>query len=160
MIDAEGYRPNVGIIVANGCGEVLWARRYGHEAWQFPQGGISRGETPEEAMYRELGEEVGLRAEHVRILAQTRNWLKYRLPSRYVRQDRQPHCIGQKQKWFLLRLLADPAEICLDKTHPAEFDAWKWVSFWYPLNQVVAFKREVYRKALKELAPRLVIDGE
>ncbi len=160
-IDAEGFRPNVGIIVSSPRGEVLWARRCGHDAWQFPQGGISRGESPEEAMLRELGEEVGLKEEHVHILGQTRGWLKYRLPARYVRQDRQPRCIGQKQKWFLLRLTAEASEIRLDCTQPAEFDAWRWVSFWYPLNQVVSFKREVYRKALKELAPRLsILEGE
>ncbi|NNM51678.1 MAG: RNA pyrophosphohydrolase [Pseudomonadales bacterium] len=160
MIDAEGFRPNVGIIVANRHGDVLWARRTGYDAWQFPQGGIARGESPEEAMFRELDEEVGLRSEYVKVLAQTRGWLRYRLPARFIRPDRQPRCIGQKQKWFLLKLLADTQEIRLDRCQPAEFDAWRWVSFWYPLNQVVSFKREVYRKALKELAPRLTVEEE
>ena len=108
MIDAEGFRPNVGIIIANDEGQVLWARRNGHEAWQFPQGGINAGESPEQAMYRELWEEVGLEKQDVRILAQTRGWLRYRLPRRYVRHDSAPVCIGQKQKWFLLKLAAKP----------------------------------------------------
>lgn len=157
MIDAEGFRPNVGIIVANGQGEVLWARRTGHDAWQFPQGGISPGETPEQAMYRELWEEIGLRQADVRVLGQTRGWLRYRLPKRFVRHDRHPVCIGQKQKWFLLSLLGEDNRINLGQTQPPEFDGWRWVSYWYPLNQVVAFKREVYRKALKELAMRVPV---
>ncbi len=157
VIDADGYRPNVGIIVANAQGEVLWARRSGHEAWQFPQGGIAEAETPEQAMFRELEEEVGLRSPQVKVLAQTRGWLRYRLPQRYVRQDRQPRCIGQKQKWFLLQLLGYEEDIRLDRMQPAEFDQWRWVSYWYPLMQVVSFKREVYRKALKELVMRLPV---
>lgn len=155
MIDSEGFRPNVGIILANTHGQVLWAKRIGHDAWQFPQGGIQNGETPEQALYRELQEEIGLRPEHVRILAQTRGWLRYRLPHRYIRQESDPICIGQKQKWFLLQLTAPSHEIRLDASAPAEFDHWMWVSYWYPLGQVVSFKREVYRKALMELSGRL-----
>ncbi|HAN28877.1 MAG TPA: RNA pyrophosphohydrolase, partial [Haliea salexigens] len=70
MIDSEGFRPNVGIILANDAGQLLWARRIGgRDAWQFPQGGINRGETPEEALYRELHEEVGLAPEAVNVVA-------------------------------------------------------------------------------------------
>lgn len=155
VIDGDGFRPNVGIIVANADGQVLWARRYGHDAWQFPQGGISDGESPEQAMYRELWEEVGLEKQDVKILAQTRGWLRYRLPRRFIRNDKPPVCIGQKQKWFLLQLVGAESRIRLDTQKPAEFDRWRWVSYWYPLDQVVSFKREVYRKALKELLPRL-----
>jgi len=155
VIDADGFRPNVGIILANRAGQVLWARRCGHDAWQFPQGGISENESPEQAMYRELWEEVGLEQPDVRLIAATRGWLRYRLPRRYVRQDNNPVCIGQKQKWFLLQMLAEDERVSLTCTHPPEFDGWRWVSYWYPLNQVVSFKREVYRKALVELAPRL-----
>lgn len=152
MIDVEGFRPNVGIILANDIGQVLWAKRIGHNAWQFPQGGIQYGETPEEAVYRELFEEVGLLPEHVQIVAQTRGWLRYRLPHRYVRSDSHPVCIGQKQKWFLLRLAVSARHICLDASHSPEFDNWQWVSYWYPLGQIVNFKRGVYRRALTELS--------
>lgn len=155
MIDSEGFRPNVGIILANERGQVLWAKRIGHNAWQFPQGGIQYGETPEQALYRELHEEVGLLPEHVDIVAQTRGWLRYRLPYRYIRNDSHPVCIGQKQKWFLLRLVASERLIRLDAVHPAEFDDWQWVSYWYPLGQVVNFKKDVYRRALSELCPAL-----
>ena len=155
MIDAEGFRPNVGIILANDVGQVLWARRIHQDAWQFPQGGIQHNESPEQALYRELHEEVGLHPEDVRILACTRGWLRYRLPQRLVRNNSRPVCIGQKQKWFLLQLTADDQRVCMTKTTKPEFDHWRWVSYWYPLGQVVSFKREVYRRALKELAPRL-----
>jgi len=156
MIDAQGFRPNVGIVIANGRGQLLWARRIGgRDAWQFPQGGINRGEQPEEALYRELEEEVGLRSEAVKVLACTRGWLHYRLPKRFIRKGQQPLCIGQKQKWYLLQLLAEDAAVRLDSTPKPEFDHWQWVSYWYPLTQVVYFKREVYRRALKELAQPL-----
>lgn len=157
VIDPDGFRPNVGIILTNGLGQVLWARRIGQDAWQFPQGGIQRNESPEQALYRELHEEVGLMPEDVEILACTRGWLRYRLPQRLIRSHSQPICVGQKQKWFLLRLKTDEARVCMTKTPKPEFDGWRWVSYWYPLGQVVPFKRDVYRRAMKELAPRLPI---
>ncbi len=155
MIDAEGYRPNVGIILANARGQVFWAKRIGQEAWQFPQGGIRESESPEEAMYRELEEEVGLRANQVRVIASTRRWLRYRLPDHLLRRHSHPLCIGQKQRWFLLRMECGENEVCFDRTGHPEFDGWKWVDYWYPLDEVVFFKRKVYRQALHELAPNL-----
>jgi putative (di)nucleoside polyphosphate hydrolase len=156
-VDENGFRPNVGIIIANHAGDVLWARRVGmSDAWQFPQGGINLDETPEQALYRELNEEVGLEANDVRILGCTRDWLHYRLPSRLLRHHSQPLCVGQKQKWFLLELLVDEKKINVQHSTPSEFDRWQWVSFWYPLHQVVNFKKDVYRRALKELAPKLI----
>lgn len=154
MIDSDGYRANVGIMLANARGEVLWARRVGQDAWQFPQGGINAGESPEQALYRELQEEVGLGENDVEVIGGTRGWLRYRLPQRLVRRDSKPLCIGQKQKWFLLRMLAEDSDVTVDHGRKPEFDSWRWVSYWYPLGQVVAFKRDVYRRALKELAPR------
>lgn len=158
MIDKDGYRANVGIILTNDAGQLLWARRVGgQDAWQFPQGGINENETPEQALYRELGEEVGLAQSDVQLLASTQGWLRYRLPKRFVRWGQDPLCIGQKQKWFLLRLLAQDEAVNLNSEAEArpEFDHWQWVSYWYPLGKVVAFKREVYRRALKELASPL-----
>lgn len=155
MIDSDGFRPNVGIILANHRGELLWARRIGQDAWQFPQGGIHPNESPEQALFRELGEEVGLESSDVRIIGCTRGWLRYRLPRRMIRQHSKPLCVGQKQKWFLLEMLSPDASVRVDATQTPEFDGWQWVSYWYPLGQVVAFKREVYRRALHELAPRL-----
>ncbi|MCC5852851.1 MAG: RNA pyrophosphohydrolase [Alkalimonas sp.] len=153
MIDAEGFRANVGIVICNHQGQVFWARRYGQHSWQYPQGGIDQGETPEQAMYRELNEEVGLQPDDVEILAVTKHWLRYRLPKRLIRRDSNPVCIGQKQKWFLLRLTCPDGDVDLAKTTHPEFDGWRWVSYWYPVRQVVAFKRDVYRKVMKEFAP-------
>jgi putative (di)nucleoside polyphosphate hydrolase len=153
VIDSDGFRANVGIVVANDNGQVLWARRVGgRDAWQFPQGGINQGETPEQALYRELEEEVGLTAGAVEVLGVTRGWLRYRLPKAFVRKGQNPVCIGQKQKWFLLRMLADDTDVRFDQNEKPEVDHWQWVSYWDPLDQVIAFKREVYRRAMKELA--------
>jgi putative (di)nucleoside polyphosphate hydrolase len=154
VIDSDGFRPNIGIVLANDLGQVLWARRVGQDAWQFPQGGLNKGESPEQALYRELNEEVGLESCHVEVLSCTRGWLRYRLPERYIRHDSKPVCIGQKQKWFLLRMVAEDSAVRLDQYQKPEFDDWRWVSYWYPLTQIVPFKREVYRRAMKELSPR------
>jgi putative (di)nucleoside polyphosphate hydrolase len=160
LVDADGFRPNVGIVLSNDHGQVLWARRIGgHDAWQFPQGGIQADESVEDALYRELFEEVGLEHGTVEILARTRGWLRYRLPHRLRRHNSSPGFKGQKQKWFLLRMLAQDESVQMDLTGKPEFDHWRWVSYWYPLDQVVDFKREVYRRALKELAPHLRVAG-
>lgn len=154
MVDPDGYRPNVGIILMNPDGRVFWARRMRRDGWQFPQGGMNTDETPLEAMYRELEEETGLRGEHVEVLAATPGWLRYRLPRRYLRPTQRPLCIGQKQVWFLLRLTADERHVCLDQNERPEFDRWRWVDFWYPSEHVVDFKREVYIRALSHVAPQ------
>lgn len=156
MIDGDGYRPNVGIIICNRRGQVLWARRFGQHSWQFPQGGVNDGENPEQAMFRELFEEVGLKKDDVRILAISRHWLRYKLPKRLVRWESKPVCLGQKQKWFLVRLESKESNICFDSCGHPEFDDWRWVSYWYPVRQVVSFKRDVYRRALKEFAPMMM----
>ena len=155
MIDSDGFSPNVGIILANSQGQVLWARRIGQTSWQFPQGGINAGATPEQAMFREVEEEIGLTAADVEIVAVTRGWLRYRLPRRMIRQNSMPVCIGQKQKWYLLKIKSADDAININATNTPEFDGWRWVSYWYPLGQVISFKREVYRKAMKELSPKL-----
>ena len=153
MIDPDGYRPNVGIVLMRPDGRVFWARRVRRDGWQFPQGGMNTDETPVEAMYRELREETGLLPEHVEVLGVTPGWLRYRLPPRYVRRGQRPTCIGQKQVWFLLRMLDDDAAFRLDHDATPEFDVWRWVDFWYPAEHVVDFKREVYRRALRYFAP-------
>ena len=205
MVDSDGFRPNVGIIIAEmlpavepqitahpdagehadpsgsddahrdantqnpsasassgslATGRVLWTRRVGgFDAWQFPQGGIHEGETPEDALFRELHEEVGLRPEHVEIVGCTRGWLRYRLPRRLRRNDSSPGFVGQKQKWFLLSMRGSTDEIRFDCGDKAEFDGWQWVTYWHPVSKVVDFKRDVYRRALYELAPLLPVAG-
>jgi len=155
VIDADGYRANVGIILSNLAGAVLWCKRVGQDAWQFPQGGIQNHETPREAMFRELWEETGLMPEHVEVMGCTRDWLRYQLPRRLVRRRSSPYCIGQKQVWFVLRLIGDENFVRLDCSVKPEFDGWQWVEYWHPMNTVVFFKRDVYRQALSELAPLL-----
>jgi putative (di)nucleoside polyphosphate hydrolase len=151
MIDPDGYRPNVGIILLNAQGHVFWARRIGRDGWQFPQGGMRSDETPVEAMYRELEEETGLKPYHVEVLGATPGWLRYRLPPQLVRRRERPVCIGQKQVWFLLRLLSDESAFRLDANEHPEFDLWRWVDFWYPVAHVISFKRRVYEQALHHL---------
>jgi putative (di)nucleoside polyphosphate hydrolase len=153
MIDEAGYRPNVGIIVINQEQQVLWAKRIQNDnAWQFPQGGVDKNETPLEAMYRELYEEIGLRKSDVGLLAETKEWLHYELPDRYIRHNTNPLCVGQKQKWFLLELRSTEMNIRLDTSNSPEFNAWCWVDFWYPIQHVIPFKEKVYEDALKEFA--------
>jgi putative (di)nucleoside polyphosphate hydrolase len=155
MVDRDGYRPNVGIILCNWKNEVFWGKRVREHSWQFPQGGIKSGETPEAAMYRELKEEVGLNPEHVKILGRTRDWLRYEVPDRWLKRDWRSHYRGQKQIWFLLRLTGRDCDVCLRSSEKPEFDAWRWNDYWIPMEAVIEFKREVYRKALEELARHL-----
>lgn len=152
MLDREGFRPNVGIILLNQKNQVFWGKRIRSHSWQFPQGGIDRGETPEQAMFRELHEEVGLRPEHVAIVARTKDWLRYEVPDRFIRRDARGHYKGQKQIWYLLRLVAQDWHLNLRATSHPEFDAWRWNDYWVPLDVVVEFKRGVYEMALTELA--------
>ncbi len=155
MIDEDGFRANVGIIVCNCDGKVFWGKRLGQDSWQFPQGGIDQGESPLDAMYRELREETGLLQEHVALIGQTRGWLRYRIPHHMLRRRSKPLCIGQKQRWFLLRMLCEDNDVNLKATPKPEFDHWEWVDYWMPPKEVIFFKRRVYRRALNELAPLL-----
>ncbi|MFZ9491060.1 MAG: RNA pyrophosphohydrolase [Burkholderiaceae bacterium] len=152
MLDKDGYRPNVGIILLNRRNEVFWGKRIREHSWQFPQGGIKRGESPEQAMFRELEEEVGLRPDHVKIIARTRDWLRYEVPDNWVRREWRGHYRGQKQIWYLLRLVGRDSDIQLRASQHPEFDAWRWNQYWVPLDSVIEFKRDVYRLALTELA--------
>ena len=154
MIDQDGYRANVCMVIVNQSGQVFWAKRARENAWQFPQVGIDAKESTEAALFRELREETGLSGSSVDIIAVTRHWYRYRLPRRMLK-NRSSTFVGQKQKWFLLRFKGDEGEFDLDYSGSPEFDGWQWVSYWYPVSQIVGFKKNVYAKALKELAPSL-----
>ncbi len=151
MLDKDGYRPNVGIILCNAQNQVFWGKRIREHSWQFPQGGIKYGETPEQAMFRELMEEVGLQEQHVRILGRTKDWLHYDVPQNWIRREWRGSYRGQKQIWFLLRLVGRDCDVKLRATNHPEFDAWRWSDYWSPLETVIEFKRDVYLKALEEL---------
>jgi putative (di)nucleoside polyphosphate hydrolase len=154
-IDRHGFRANVGIVLMRGSGELFLGGRVGGRGWQFPQGGVNRGERVEEALFRELAEEIGLRHQDVQVLGSTRGWLRYRLPRQYAR-DR---CIGQKQRWFLLKLTAGEDSLRFDSTGQPEFDRWRWVDYWTPVREVVYFKRRVYARALHDLGPLIFPNG-
>lgn len=152
MIDRDGYRPNVGIILLNSRNEVFWGKRIKQHSWQFPQGGIKPGESPEQAMYRELMEEVGLSPAHVEILGRTRDWLRYDVPAQWIKRECRGNYRGQKQIWYLLRLKGRDCDVRLRASDHPEFDAWRWNSYWVELDSVIEFKRQVYTQALTELA--------
>ncbi len=158
-IDEQGYRANVGIILSNEDRKLLLGGRAGQSGWQFPQGGMLRGEDPEAAMYRELEEEIGLGPGDVELLGVTRDWLRYRLPDRYLRRGSEPLCIGQKQRWYLLRLVSDADRLCFDRSDTPEFDRVRWVDYWRPVKEVIYFKRRVYASALHELGSTLYPEG-
>ena len=151
VIDADGFRANVGIILMLQR-QVFLGRRTGGRGWQFPQGGVRSGESLEQALYRELEEEIGVRKADVELLGQTERWLRYRLPARYVRRNQHPLCIGQKQRWFLLRRRSADVAFDFRGTAQPEFDQWRWVEYWEPVKEVIYFKRPVYARALTQLA--------
>jgi putative (di)nucleoside polyphosphate hydrolase len=151
-IDSEGYRANVGIVLMHGAGDVFVGRRTGGRGWQFPQGGMRRGEQLEDALFRELHEEIGLTSADVELVGHTADWIRYRLPQKYVRRNRHPVCIGQKQRWCLLRLKREDVKFAFDSTNEPEFDQWRWSPWWEPVREVIYFKRPVYTQALTELA--------
>lgn len=152
MIDRNGYRANVGIIILNSKNQVFWGKRVKQNSWQFPQGGIKSGESPKEAMYRELTEETGLYPDHVRIMGRTKDWLRYEVPDRWVRRGCRGNYKGQKQIWYLLRLIGCDSDVSLCASSHPEFDAWRWNEYWVELETVIDFKRKVYQQALTELS--------
>jgi len=153
VIDTEGYRANVGIILVNTHGSLFWARRIGEDAWQFPQGGIRESESAEQAVFRELHEEVGITEKSVEIIGSTEDWLRYKIPENLIRRHQTPCCIGQKQRWFILRFTGQESDVRLDHSEKPEFDQWRWVDQLEPPRSVISFKRSVYAEALKELLP-------
>ena len=159
MIDSDGYRANVGIVITNDKKQILLAKRFKQNGGQLPQGGIDEDETELDALYRELQEEVGLDPSHVTLIAKTPKWLRYELPDELVRITQKPKCIGQKQVWYLLKLDSSDDEISLDLHDDVEFDDWKWVDYWSPVDEVINFKRDVYEDMLKALAP-ILFDNE
>ncbi len=159
-IDKDGFRANVGMVICGADGRVFWGRRTGQSGWQFPQGGVNANEKPMDAMYRELREEVGLEPDQVELLGHTQRWLRYKLPDRYQRRNAEIQCVGQKQIWFLLQLSVEDSAFRFDQFEHPEFDQWRWVDYWYPVNHVIYFKRNVYKRALRELERVRPVDAD
>ena len=150
-IKEKGYRLNVGIIVANSDGKLLYCKRKNSDNWQFPQGGIDRNEDPFLAALRELYEEVGIQKDKVKLIKESENWYKYDLPRKYKKNNFLWNGFkGQKQKWFLFKLIEE-VMIDLNNENNPEFDEFDWVDYWKPLDEIVEFKREIYKKVLSEL---------
>jgi len=150
--DPKLYRPNVGLALFHRDGPVFLGRRSGAEGpyqWQMPQGGVDRGETTKEAAFRELEEEVGVRAEHVDLLEETADWLYYEFPID-VRTKMKPRgrYKGQKQKWFAFRFKGRDADIRLD-THTPEFSDWRWAALETAPELVIPFKRPTYEEVAR-----------
>lgn len=152
------YRAAVGMMVVNHKNEVFVARRLDTkaQAWQMPQGGIDMGESPLEAVMRELKEEIG--TNNVRIIAESRDWYHYDLPPFLVNRLWNGLYRGQRQKWFAARFLGEDAEINLETHHP-EFCDWKWVSVETLPSLAVSFKRKNYEDLIEELWPAVLKDG-
>ena len=158
-IDSQGFRANVGIVLMRDDRALFLGGRRDGRGWQFPQGGVRRHELPEDALFRELHEEIGLERCDVEVVASTGRWLRYRLPRQFVRRRSSPLCIGQKQRWYLLRMVGDESRLRFDTTGEPEFEAGRWVDYWAPVREVIYFKRAVYARALQELGERAFTEG-
>lgn len=149
QIDPKRYRPNVGLALFHKNGLVFVAKRIatdGPYQWQMPQGGVDRGEAPADAAFRELEEEIGVRAEHVDLLEETPDWLHYDFPID-VRTKMKPRgrYLGQRQKWYAFRFKGRDADIRLD-LHTPEFVDWRWAPLQSAPGLVIPFKRPVYEE--------------
>ena len=145
------FRAGVGAVIANDRGQVLIGERRDHRgSWQFPQGGIEDGETPDEAVYREIDEETGIARRDLQLVARYPHWLCYELPP----PMRSPKTgLGQAQRWFLFRVKAGRSGL-ITKPHP-EFRRYAWVSFDAAVRRAVIFKRPVYRSVRDIFAARI-----
>jgi len=149
------YRPCVGVVLANADGRVLIAERLDMPgAWQMPQGGIDPDESPREACYRELEEEIGVGPALADVTAEYPDWLTYDLPDDLVGKVWKGRWRGQKQRWFLLRFRGRDADILLETSHP-EFSRWRWVQPDEAVSGIVPFKRDIYRAVLSYFGPFL-----
>jgi putative (di)nucleoside polyphosphate hydrolase len=150
-VDHLPYRPCVGIMLLNKQNLVFAASRIDQtvEAWQMPQGGIDADESPYEAALRELEEEISVPPRHVKLLAESRDWLTYDLPPDLVGKAWKGKYRGQKQKWFAFRFTGSDRVIDLETRHP-EFDAWKWLPMTALPDMIVPFKRALYVQLVDE----------
>ena len=154
LIFDDGFRANVGIVIFNQKQQVFFAKRRYQSGWQFPQGGIQLGESPKKAMFRELLEETGLDKRSVELIYISDYWYDYRIPKKSIRKATNGiTVIGQRQKWFLLKLKDGSTNISLTSSPIQEFDSWKWIKPQLSIEQVIGFKKRVYEKVIDEFLP-------
>ncbi|MEZ6024283.1 MAG: RNA pyrophosphohydrolase [Hyphomonadaceae bacterium] len=150
--DPAKYRPNVGLALFQRDGLVFLGKRYRQEGpyqWQMPQGGMDPGETALEAAYREMEEEIGVRAQHVDLLEETADWLYYEFPTNVrAKMKQRGRYLGQRQKWFAFRFKGRDADIRLD-AHSPEFEDWRWSALETAPGLVIPFKRETYEEVVR-----------
>ena len=153
MSEESNYRLNVGLIIVNNYRKVLICKRKNSNQWQFPQGGIDKGESPIEAAKREIFEEVGIKSSQIRVLGKIKDWVKYEIPKKLAKKNfKKKGIVGQKQKWFIFKIKSK-ASISFINDPDNEFDDFAWVSYWHPIALIVSFKKDVYRSVLAELLP-------
>jgi putative (di)nucleoside polyphosphate hydrolase len=149
----EGYRPNVGLMLIGADRRVFVGKRFDSpEAWQMPQGGIDKGETPIEAAARELKEEVG--TSNALLLRESAQWISYDVPGEISKRLWNGRWRGQTQKWFALAFTGRDTELDIT-AHEPEFDEWKWVPASELCGLIIPFKRAVYEAVIEEFADLL-----
>ncbi len=150
------YRPCVGVCVVNREGKIFGGRRIDmpSDAWQMPQGGVDEGEAPEVAALRELGEETGISANKVRLVAVSKGWLRYDLPDELIGRFWGGKYRGQRQKWYLFQFEGADSDINIETEHP-EFSEWDWKTAQELIDAIVPFKKDIYEQVLAGFAPYL-----
>ena len=150
----EKYRRCVGMMIVNNKNKILVGKRLDHPSghWQMPQGGIDENENPEEAVWREMQEEIG--TNNAKMIKQSNQWINYKIPLETLKTlPWGQEYVGQTQKWFLAEILCEDSCINLNASSPIEFVDWTWSSYWHPVNGGVDFKKATYRKVLKSFLP-------
>ena len=156
MIENDlAYRPCVGIVLIK-KGKIFAGQRldYKSSAWQMPQGGIEDNESPKDAAFRELKEETGIKKKHIKIILESKNWVRYDLPEELISKLWNGKFIGQKQKWFAMEFFGLDTDININTKSP-EFSQWKWMTADQLINSIVPFKKNVYKKILTKFSAKL-----